>query len=109
MGRGGQKCVLTSCIEEFIIGALYRVSENILHVPLSATKSARASWKYKETHINTRECSPLLQRKTPTQHINEAPLYVPQEDGHHAHFNLNCQPARALRRAKKILPLNQSD
>lgn len=63
MGRGRQKVVLTSCIKEFIIGALDRVSKNILHVPLSTTKSAWASWKYKETHINSKECSPLLQKR----------------------------------------------
>lgn len=70
MERGEQKSVLTSCIKEFIIGALYRVSENTLHVPLSTTKWAWASWKCKETHINSRECSLLLKKRP--QPINEA-------------------------------------
>lgn len=50
MGRRGQKCILTSCIEEFIIGAFHWVFENILHVPLGTTEAARASWKYRESH-----------------------------------------------------------
>lgn len=61
MRRGGQKRALTSRIKEFVIGALHRVFEDILHVPLSTTESSQTSWKYRETHINQRECSPGLQ------------------------------------------------